>query len=112
MRIPKGKGFDLAGGLTITVVLDDVILVGTFLGAFEDQRHHKECPPVCVDLKCDNAPEFFLLQLKCSTFVESTEFPRGTIVAINVNQVQFIALGGECECDCDSEYDDTSEEVD
>jgi hypothetical protein len=105
MRIPKGKGFDLAGGLVITVVLEDILLVGTFLGAFGDQRsHHQECEPIHVDLKCDNDPEFFLLQLKCSAFVESVEFPRGTIIAINVNEVQFIAIGGEC--DCDSEYDD------
>ncbi len=107
MRIPKGKGFDLAGGLVITVVLEDVVLIGTFLGAFGDERHHQECPPVCVDLKCDNDPEFFLLQLKCGVLVESIDFPRGTVVAINVNRVQFIALGGECNCD--SDYDDSRE---
>ncbi len=110
MRFPKGKGFDLTGGLLITVVVDDVILIGTFLGATGDERHYQEYPPVHVDLKCDNDPEFFLLQLKCGVLVESIDFPKGTIIAINVNRVQFIAIGGEC--DCDSEYYDTRETAD
>lgn len=96
MKIPNGKGFDLTCGLLITVVLEDVVLIGTFLGEFGDERSVK-CPPVHVDLKCDNAPEFFLLQLTCSVLVDSVEFDIGTIVAINVNEVQFITVGGECE---------------
>lgn len=103
MNFPKGKGFDLTCGLTITVVLKGVILIGTFLGARGDERHHNECPEIGV--KCDNDPEFFLLQLTCDVLVDSVEFVSGTIVAVNLNEVQFIAIGGECECDsdCDSE---------
>jgi hypothetical protein len=102
MRIPKGKGFDLACGLLITVVLEDVILIGTFLGEFGDERSAQR-PPTHVNLRCDNDPKFFLLQLTCDALVDSVEFDAGTIVAINVNEVQFIAIGGEC----DTEDDDT-----
>jgi hypothetical protein len=107
MKIPKGKGFDITCGLLITVVLEDVILVGTFLGEFGDERSLK-CPPVHVDLKCDSDPEFFLLQLTCDVLVDSVEFSSGTIVAINLNEVQFIAIGG----DCDTEDDDTKVIID
>jgi hypothetical protein len=101
MRIPQGKGLDLACGLLITVVLEDVILIGTFLGEFGDERSTK-CPPTHVDVKCDDDPEFFLLQLTCDVFVDSVEFDAGTIVAVNVNKVQFIAIGGNCDTkDCD-----------
>ncbi|MBU2703824.1 hypothetical protein Ga0466249_004974 [Sporomusaceae bacterium BoRhaA] len=104
MKIPKGKGFDLACGLLITVVLEDVVLIGTFLGDFGNERSVK-CPPVHVDLKCDNDPDFFLLQLTCNVLVDSREFDAGTIVAINSNEVQFIAIGGECDSECDSKCD-------
>jgi hypothetical protein len=83
-------------------VLEDVVLIGTFLGELRNERGTK-CPPVHVDLKCDNAPVFFLLQLAYSALIDSVEFDAGTIVAISVNEVQFIAIGGECDSECDSE---------
>jgi hypothetical protein len=97
MKFPKGKGFDLAGGLVITVVLEDVILTGTFLGEIEE-RHHDEpiiCPPAVVNVDLD--PEFILLQLVCDVRIDGREFEEGTIVAVNVEQIQFIAAGGECQ---------------
>jgi hypothetical protein len=110
MRIPKGKGCDLACGLLITVVLEDVILVGTFLGEFGDERSAQR-PPTHVNLRCDNDPEFFLLQLTCDVLVDSVEFDAGTIVAVNVNEVQFITIGGECDSDSGSENDPEDKKV-
>lgn len=103
MRIPKGKGFDLAGGLIITVVLDDITLIGTFLGEIEgekEQRHHDEpiiCPPAKVEVNLQEDPEFILLQLVCDADIDDgPEIEQGTIVAVNTNKIQFIAPGGEC----------------
>jgi len=94
MKIPKGKGFDLASGLLITVVLDDYVLTGTFLGGIED-RHHND-PPIQVNV--EEETEFILLQLTCELEVEyRPEFPVGTIVAISVGKILFIIPGGECE---------------
>lgn len=96
MKFPKGKGFDLAGGLVITVVLEDHVLTGTFLGEIND-RHHDD-PPINVNVNVDVEPEFILLQLTCELDLEDgPEFPVGTIVAINVQEIQFIVPGGTCE---------------
>jgi len=99
MKFPKGKGFDLAGGLIITVVLDDYAVTGTFLGASGD-RHHDDLPPIHVDVRVEVEEEFILLQLTCPVKVErGVELPVGTIIAINVRQILFIAPGGTCEDD-------------
>lgn len=96
MKFPKGKGFDLAGGLVITVVLEDHVLTGTFLGEIND-RHHDD-PPINVNVNVDVEPEFILLQLTCELDLEDgPDFPVGTIVAINVQEIQFIVPGGTCE---------------
>jgi len=98
MKFPKGKGFDLAGGLIITVVLDDYALTGTFLGGVEE-RHHDD-PLIHVNAQVEDATEFILLQLTCSLEVEDGPgFPIGTIIAINVQEVLFIAPGGTCDED-------------
>ena len=98
MKIPKGKGLDLTGGLVITVVLEDHVLTGTFLGEFE-HRDRKDCP-INVNVQVDVEPEFILLQLTCELELEDgPEFPVGTIVAINVQEIQFILPGGTCEED-------------
>jgi len=96
MKIPHGKGFDLTGGLVITVVLDDrIALTGTFLGEIPDERgfHKDECHPKWEQ----EEPEFILLQLTCN-FEESglPEIEAGTIVAINVEQILFVFPGGVC----------------
>ena len=94
MKFPKGKGFDLAGGLIITVVVDEYALTGTFLGESED-RHHDD-PPIIVNVNED--PEFILLQLTCALKVDDRlEFPVGTIIAINVREILFVAPNGTCE---------------
>jgi hypothetical protein len=99
MKFPKGKGFDIAGGLVITVVLDDITLIGRFLGEIEERYSHDD-DPLIVNVKVDNDPEFILLQLVCD--VEGDDGPEieaGTVVAVNVNKIQLIAPGGECEDD-------------
>ena len=96
MKFPKGQGFDLAGGLVITVVLDDHVLTGTFLGESED-RHHDD-PPIIVNVTVDEDPEFILLQLTCELELKhGPDFPIGTIIAVNVQEILFIAPGGTCE---------------
>lgn len=87
MRFPKGKGFDLACGLVITVVLEDCVsLTGTFLG--DVHGHH------------DFRHEFILIQLtrpfcrKCCPDV-----PEGTCVAINIDNILFVIPGINCQCD-------------
>jgi hypothetical protein len=96
MKFPKGKGFDLAGGLVITVVLDDQVLTGTFLGGSEDR--HCDDPPIIVNVTVDEDPEFILLQLTCALEVDDRpEFPVGTIIAINVREILFVAPNGTCE---------------
>lgn len=102
MRFPKNQGFDLIHGLVITVVLDDDIsLTGRFLGEIGD-RGHDHCgqslQPINVNVDVDS--EFILLQLVCEFEGDDIpEFDVGTIVAINVNKILFIAPGGECEDD-------------
>jgi hypothetical protein len=69
------------------------------LGEFED-RHCKdhECPPTIVNVNRET--EFILLQLVCAVDVEDgPDFPIGTIIAINVDRILFIAPGGTCEDD-------------
>ncbi len=98
MRFPKGKGFDLACGLVITVVLDDCVsLTGTFLGDVHPPHHHVR-------------QEFILIQLtrpfcrKCCP-----DIPEGTCVAINVENIQFVFPGVNCPCD---EHKDECEDHD
>jgi len=99
MKFPKGKGFDLAGGLSITVALDDYTLIGTYLGGVGD-RHHDDPPPIHVDVQVNEEAEFILLQLSCCLKVDhKTELPVGTIIAINVQQILFIGPGVACEED-------------
>ena len=95
MKFPKGKGFDLSGGLVITVVLDAHVLTGTFLGEI-DSRHHGD-PPIKVNANVNLEQEFILLQLTCELALEDgPEFPVGTIIAINVQEIQFIVPSGTC----------------
>jgi len=96
MKFPKGKGFDLAGGLVITVVLDDYALTGTFLGGIEERKYVD--PPINVNVQVEEEVEFILLQLTCC--VEVNDGPKlqvGTIIAVNVQKILFIAPGGTCE---------------
>lgn len=97
MKFPKGKGFDLAGGLVITVVLEDYALTGTFLGAIEERSCHDDSP-IHVTVEVEEDVEFILLQLTCPLEVDDgPEFDVGTIIAINVQKILFIAPGGTCE---------------
>lgn len=101
MKFPKGKGFDLATGVVVTVVLaktvhDELVtLTGTFLGETEERNHHR---------KVDNFHEFILIQLTCP-FCEKggPEIPEGTFVAINIEQILFAIPGKKCHDDkwCD-----------
>lgn len=98
MKFPKGKGFDLACGVVVTVVLDQVVhdglisLTGTFLGEVEDRNHHK---------RVSDFHEFILLQLTCP-FCErgGPEIPEGTFVAINIEQILFAIPGNKCQDKC------------
>lgn len=95
MKFPEGKGFDLAGGLIITVVLDDYALTGTFLGGIDERSCHDDRPIV---VNVEEETEFILLQLTCPLEVEDgPDFSVGTIIAINVEKILFIAPGGTCE---------------
>jgi len=95
MKFPKNKGFDLAGGLVITVVLEDYALTGTFLGEIEDRSCHNDST---IDVTVEEEVEFILLQLTCPLEVEDgPDFSVGTIIAINVQKILFIAPGGTCE---------------
>lgn len=94
MKYPKGKGFDLTGGLIVTVVLENYSLTGTFLGEIES-RYCKDSP-----MYVNEESEFILLQLTCPVYVENgPDFLIGTIIAVNVEQILFIAPGGICEID-------------
>jgi len=78
LKIPKGKGFDLAAGAAITVFLDDFApLTGLFLGDIHKRR--------------DSFHEFILLRLT-RPFVQKggTKISAGTLCAINVEQILFI----------------------
>jgi hypothetical protein len=99
MRFPKEQGFDLIAGLVITVVLEDYSLTGRFLGEFDDRHchEHDEAPTI---VNVNRETEFILLQLVCPVDVEDgPDFPIGTIIAINVDRILFIAPGGSCEID-------------
>jgi hypothetical protein len=68
-------------------------LTGTFLGGIED-RHCNE-PSIHVDVQVENEAEFILLQLtRCLEVYHGPDFPVGTIIAINVQKILFIAPGG------------------
>lgn len=94
MKLPKGKGFDLACGVVVTIVLDRVLhdelvtLTGRFLGETEDKHHHK---------KFDGFHEFILIQLTYP-FCEKggLEIPEGTLVAINIEQILFVIPVKKC----------------
>jgi len=107
MKIPKGTGFDLAGGFTITLILSGgYFLVGTFLGVIDDERDYGDktkfiCPPTKVKIENEvefaDGAEFILLQLVCPFSVTGLPFfATGTIVAVDVEQVLFIATGTSC----------------
>lgn len=101
MKFPKGKGFDLASGVVVTVALDMVVhdefvtLTGTFLGETEEKHHHR---------RLDDFHEFILIQLTCP-FCEGggLEIPAGTFVAVNIEQILFAIPGKTCHDDkwCD-----------
>lgn len=104
MKYPKGCGFNLTGGLTLTVVLEGgYFLVGRFLGAIGDDRkcdcdHKVVCPPPKIEIEnevqVDDGSEFLLLQLTSPfTVVGLPTFGVGTVVAINVEQILFIGPG-------------------
>lgn len=94
MKFPKGKGFDLACGVVVTIVLNKVLrddfvtLTGTFLGEIEENRHRK---------RVEDFHEFILIQLTCP-FCErgGPEIPEGTFVAVNVEQILFAIPGKKC----------------
>jgi hypothetical protein len=95
MRIPREQGFDLIGGLVITVVLREYALTGRFLGEFDDRHCHNDSPTI-VNVNREN--EFILLQLICPIDVDNVPyFAEGTIIAINVDRILFIAPGGTCD---------------
>lgn len=108
MKFPKGKGFDLACGVVITVVLDAVVhnelvrLTGTFLGEIDEKHHHR---------RSECCHEFILIQLT-SPFCDRSglEVPEGTLVAVNLCEILFIIPGRKCPekwCDkCQSKFDD------
>lgn len=97
MKFPRGKGFDLACGVVVTIVLDTVVhdnlvtLTGTFLGEIEEKHHHR---------RCDECHEFILIQLTCP-FCErgGPEIPEGTFVSINIDQILFAIPGKKCHDD-------------
>lgn len=95
MKFPKEQGFDIIRGLVLTVVLSEYSLTGRFLGGLEDRHCHDDSPTI-INVNREN--EFILLQLLCSVDVEDgPDFPAGTIIAINVDRILFIAPGGTCE---------------
>ena len=83
MRFPRGKGFDLACGVVITVFLDDIVsLTGSFLGTAHGPHQHGDLH------------EFILIQLTCPFRSRGgTRIPAGTFCAINVEQILFIVPG-------------------
>jgi len=108
VKFPKGKGFDLACGVVITVVLDAVVdnelvrLTGTFLGEIEEKHRHRSF---------ESCHEFILIQLT-TPFCDRSglEVPEGTLVAINACEILFIIPGRKshdvwCE-KCHSKHDD------
>jgi hypothetical protein len=105
MKFPKGKGFDLSGGLVLTIVLDDgFTLTGRFLGEAERKLSgNNNCPSPHHGV--DNEAEFILLQLTESVITSckfrEVLFPEGSVIAINVDQILFIGPGINCENDDD-----------
>jgi hypothetical protein len=99
MKYPKGCGFNLTGGLTLTVILEGgYFLVGRFLGAIGDDRKCDCCPPPKIEIEneveVNDGAEFLLLQLTSAFVVGGLPtFPVGTVVAINVEQILFIGPG-------------------
>lgn len=94
MKFPVGTGFDLTSGLVITVVLDDYVLTGTFLGKVEERSCHDEQP---IYVNVEEEAEFIFLQLTCALVDEGVlELPIGTIIAINVRKILFLAPNGTC----------------
>jgi hypothetical protein len=94
VKFPKGKGFDLACGVVITVVLDAMVhnelvrLTGTFLGEIDEKHHHRR-------FECCH--EFILIQLTAPFHDRSDlEIPEGTLVAINLSEILFIIPGRKC----------------
>lgn len=84
MRFPRGKGFDLACGIVVTVFLDDFIpLTGIFLGNVHDPHQHNK-----------DFHEFILIQLTCPFRARGgAMISVDTLCAINVMQIMFIVPG-------------------
>ena len=94
MKFPKGKGFDLACGVVVTVVLNTVVhdelvtLTGTFLGETEEKHHRR---------RCNDCHEFILIQLTCPFCAKGgPEIPEGTLVSINIEQILFTIPVKKC----------------
>lgn len=110
MNFPKGKGFDLVCGLVITVVLDNFMLTGTFLGEIRERHHHK---------RCDEFHEFILIQLTCPVCEKNgPEIPEGTFCSINVDKIQCIFPGrchnkkqDKCDDTCNDTCNDTCDDT-
>ncbi|QJW46871.1 hypothetical protein HA075_14200 [bacterium BFN5] len=86
MRIPQGLGFDLTCGINLAVVLaNGNVLQGTLLGVVGD-RNIGYYPPIPPNQQPEDTTEFLLLQLTCAF----SSFPEGTIIAVNVEQIQLI----------------------
>jgi hypothetical protein len=109
LQFPKNKGFDLAGGIVITVFLDEFVhLTGTFLGDVHDQHHLK---------RRKDRHEFILIQLTCPFWDRGkTKLPEGTLCAINIDQIIFIIPGNKNHDnnnhgdDCHVKHDDECHE--
>lgn len=105
MKFPKGKGFDLSGGLVLTIVLDDgFTLTGRFLGEAERKYSANNNSPSAHNM-VDNEVEFILLQLTESVITSckyrEVLFPQGSVIAVSVDQILFIGPGINCENDDD-----------
>ncbi|GBG55297.1 hypothetical protein SPFL3102_00723 [Sporomusaceae bacterium FL31] len=87
MRIPQGLGFDLTNGVNLAIVLvNGNVLQGTLLAVVGD-RNMGYYPPIPPNQQPrENNTEFLLLQLTCAF----ASFPEGTIIAVNVEQIQLI----------------------
>lgn len=85
MRIPQGTGFDFASGVNLAIVLTNGnVLQGTLLAVVGD-RNVAFFPPQPPQPIRDEV-EFLLLQLTCAF----SSFPIGTIIAVNIAEIQLI----------------------
>lgn len=86
MKIPKGHGFDLTGGVVFGVVVSPgSYLQGTLLGVVGDRTGNWDGPK--GDCCCDDDNEFLLLQLTCDLY---PYFSIGSVIAVNINNIFLI----------------------